>query len=112
MDRLHEVIVDGDADRFAQRAFVLALRDHHHRHRGIDGADFREQLEAAAAGHLLVEQHDAVGLAAQQRERVVAVGGLRHGKALLFEEQTMGREPLDLVVDPENVFGTGHACLS
>ena len=70
--RLHEVVVHLDADRLAQRRLVLALRHHHDRHRGVDGADLAQQLEAAAAGHLLVEQHDAStagGAAARARRR-------------------------------------------
>ena len=71
-------------------------------------ADGAEQLEPPPAGHLLVEQHHAVGLALEQRERVVAVRGRLHGEALLLQKEDVGREALDLVVHPEDALGTGH----
>src|SRR2546422_3833859 len=57
-------------------------------HRRIDGPDLADQLEPAPAGHLLVEQHDAVGLASQQGEGVVAVGCGGHREPLRSEEHT------------------------
>ena len=108
VDRLDEVVVHLDADRLAQRAVALALRHHHDRHGGVDRADLAQQLEAAPAGHLLVQQHDAVRLPPQQRQRVVAVRRRRHGKALLFEEAAVRGEPFDLVVHPENALRTLH----
>ena len=91
MDRLHEVVVDLAADRLTQGPLVLALRDHHDRHGRIDGADFGNEVEPAAAGHLLVEQDHAVRLAAQQGERVVPVGRLLHREPLPFEEAAVCR---------------------
>jgi hypothetical protein len=108
MHRLHEIVVHLDADRFAHRGVVFALCDHHDGHGGIDQPDFRQQIEPAPAGHLLVEQHDAVGLAPQQRERVVAVRRLLHGESLLFEIQAMRGEPFHLVIHPENALGARH----
>jgi hypothetical protein len=32
-----------------------------------------------------------------------------YGKTLFLEKQDMRREALDLIVDPEDTFGTGHA---
>ena len=71
-------------------------------------ADGAEELEPPPARHLLVEQDHAVGLALEQDEGVVAVGGGLHGEALLLQEQDVGREALDLVVHPEDALGTGH----
>jgi len=105
--RLHEVVIHLDADRFAQQRLLLALRHHHHGHRRVDGADLRQQLQPALARHLLVEQHEAVRLAAQQRERIVAVRGLLDGEPLLLEELAVGGEPLHLVVDPQDGLGVG-----
>jgi heptosyltransferase-2 len=67
-----------------------------------------QQIEPAAAGELLVEQHDRVRLATQHHERVVAVRRLRDGEALLLEEVTVGGETPDLVVHPEDRAGTRH----
>ncbi len=108
MHRLHEVVVDLGADGVAQQRVVLALRHHHHGHGGIDGADLGQQLEPAAAGHLLVEQHDAVGLAPQHGERVVAVRRLRHRESLLLEKAAVRGEAIDFVVNPENALRTRH----
>ena len=74
----------------------------------VDGPNGAEELEAATAGHLLVEQDDAIGLALQQHQGVVAVGGGLDGESLLLEEQDVRREAFDLVIDPENALGTGH----
>ena len=74
----------------------------------VDGPDGAEQLEPAAARHLLVEQHDAVRLALQQDQGVVAVGRGLHGEALLLQEQDVGREAFDLVVHPENASWPRH----
>src|SRR5207247_6877901 len=48
LDRLHEVVVHLDPDRLAQRAFVLALRDHHDGHGRVEGPDLADQLETAS----------------------------------------------------------------
>src|SRR5262245_4718779 len=108
MYRLHEVVVDLDPDRVAHQAVVFALRHHDDGHGGIDGADFGDQLEAAAAGHLLIEQHHAVRLAAQHRERVIAVRRLRHGEPLLLQKAAVRGEAVDFVVNPENALRTRH----
>ena len=76
IDRLDQVVGDLGADGVLERGRLLALGHHDHRHRVVDRADGLEQLQPPAARHLLVEQHDAVGLALQQHQRVVAVGGL------------------------------------
>ena len=108
IDRLDQIVGDVGADGVLERLGLLALGDHHDRHAVVDGPDGPEQLEPAAAGHLLVEQDDAVRLALEQDQRVVAVGGRLHGEALLFEEEDVRREALDLIVDPENALGAGH----
>ena len=108
MDRFDEVVVDLNADGLAERPFIFALRHHHHGHGGIDAADFTEQLEAAAARHLLVEEHHAVGLPAQEREGVVSVRRLLDGESLLFEEEAVPGEAFDFVIDPQNALGTRH----
>ena len=106
--RLHEIVVDLDADGLAQQSVVFALRHHHDRHRRIDRADFRNQVETAAAGHLLVEQHDAVGLPPQHRDRVVAVRRLRHREPLLLEKTPVRGEAVHFIVNPENALRTRH----
>ena len=54
-------------------------------------ADGAEELEPAPARHLLVEQHHAVGLALEQGEGVVAVGGRLHGEVPAPPERGCGR---------------------
>ena len=108
MDRLHEIIVDLRADGIAQQRVVFALRHHDHGHGRIDGADLGQQIEAAAARHLLVEQHDAVRLPPQHREGVVAVRRLRHRESLLLEKAAVCGEAVHFVVDPENALRTRH----
>ena len=108
VDRLDEVVGDLGADGVLEGLGLFALGDHHHRHAVVDAADGLEELEPAPAGHLLVEQHHAVGLALEQDEGVVAVGGRLDGEALLLQKEDVGREALDLVVHPEDALGTGH----
>ena len=74
VDRLDQVVGDVGADGVLEGLGLLALGHHDHRHAVIDGPDGAEQLQPPAARHLLVEQHDAVGLALEQDEGVVAVG--------------------------------------
>src|SRR5207253_1633444 len=66
------------------------------------------RAEPRPPGHLLVEQHDAVGLAPQQRERVVAVRRRRDAEPLGFQKATVGGEPLHFVVHPQNRLGPRH----
>src|SRR5207253_5842853 len=108
LDRLHEVVVYLDPDRLAQRALILALRHHHDRHGGVEGPDLADQLEAASPRHLFVQQHDAVGLAPQQRERVVAVSRGGHREPLVLEEAPVRRESLDFVIHPEDGLRAHH----
>ena len=75
----------------------------------IDGADGLKQIEAPPPRHLLVQQHDAIGLPLQQDQRIVTVRAGLHGKALLLEKQDMRGEALDLIVDPEDALWDG-AC--
>src|SRR2546422_2980213 len=56
----------------------------------------------------LVQQHDAVGLAPQQRERVVAVGRGGHREPLVLEKAPVRGEPLDFVIHPENGLRPHH----
>ncbi len=106
--RLDEVVVDLDADGLAKRAFIFALRHHDDGHGGIDAADFAEQLEPAFAGHLLVQEHHAVRLPAQEREGIVSVRRLLDGESLLFEEAAVPGEAFDFVIDPQDALGARH----
>src|SRR5207253_11350800 len=81
---------------------------HDHGYPGVDGADLADKLEPAPARHLLVEQYDAVGLATQQREGVVAVRRRCDGEPLGLEKEKVGGEPLHFVVHPENGLGPRH----
>ena len=108
VDRLDQVVRDVRPDGVLECFRFLALGHHDHRHAVVDGPDGAEQLEPATARHLLVQQHDAVGLPLEQRQGVVAVGAGLDGETLLFQKQDVRREALHLIVDPENGFGPGH----
>jgi hypothetical protein len=67
-------------------------------------AQLAQHVEAAPSRHLLVQQHQVVRLPAGERERVIAVRRGVDLVALLTEEEEVGLEKLDLVVDPQNSF--------
>ena len=75
----------------------------------VDGPDRLEEFQPPPPGHLFVEQDYAIGLTLEQHQGVVAVRRGLDGKALLFEEEDVRRETLDLVVHPQNALGSGHA---
>ena len=68
IDRLGEIVRNVGADGVAQGVRLLALRHHDHRHRLVQAADGAEDLEPAPAGHVLVEQDDAVRLPLEEHE--------------------------------------------
>ena len=109
VDRLDEVVADLGADGVLERLLLLALGHHDDRHRLIDGADGLEDFQSTAARHLLVEQHDAIRLALQHDQGVVAMRRVVHREALLFEEQDVRGEAFDLIIDPQDALRTGHA---
>jgi hypothetical protein len=106
--RLDQVVLQPNPDGLVHGAGFLALGHHDHGHRGIDGADLADQLEAPLPRKLLVQQDHAVRLAPQQRNGVVAVRRRLHLVPLLPEEQDVRLQRLDLVVHPEDGLGTGH----
>jgi hypothetical protein len=53
----------------------------------IDGADGLEEIEAATARHLLIQQHDAVGLPLKEHQGIVTMGAGLYREALFFEKQ-------------------------
>ncbi len=108
IDRLDQVVGDVRPNGVLEGLGLLALGDHHHRHAVVEGPNGAEELEPATARHLLVEQHHAVGLALQQHQRVVTVGGGLDDESLLFQEEHVGCQAFHLVVDPKDALGTGH----
>ncbi len=110
LHRFDEIIVDSEADRLAHRGGVLRFRHHHDGHGGVQLADQAEQVEAAAARHLLVHQHHAIGAAPEQLERVVAVRGRGDLVAVVGQEAAMRLEPLGLVVHPQDALGPRRHC--
>src|SRR2546426_610589 len=86
------------ARRTSQRA-SSATNSLHSRH---------ARLEPASPGHLFVQQDDAVGLAPQQRDRVVAVGRSGHREPLVLEVAPVRRESLDFVIHPEDGLRPHH----
>ena len=63
-------------DGLAERGVLLALRDHHHGERGRQLTHLLVGLDAALARHLLVEQEEIEGAAAERLRiaREVAAG--------------------------------------
>ena len=62
--------------------------------------DARECLEPGESGHVLVEEHERVGLAVEGVEGVAAVA---HGVDVIsfcLQEQYVGLEKVDLIVGP------------
>ena len=92
------------ADGLLERRVLLALGDHHDRQVRRDLANVAIRLEAALAGHLLVEQHDVERAAAQHLDRVVGVARPLYFVALGAQEDAVGLEKLAFVVHPEDGF--------
>ncbi len=100
--RLHEVVVDPTADRLGHRVVLLRLRHHHDTLVRVLAAEDLEHLEPAAARHLLVEQHQVVGVLAEQLEGIVSVGDRVHVVAARLQEQQVRLEEVDFVVHPQD----------
>ena len=110
VDRLDQVVADVGAERLLEGGVLLALRDDDDGEVGGQLLEVLERVETAAAGHLLVEQHDVEGAPSQHLQRVVGVARAVHLVALLPQEDAVRLEKLDLVVDPEDGLGVGgHA---
>jgi hypothetical protein len=75
----------------------------------VYGADGLKEIEAAASRHLLIEEDHSVWLALEKDESVVSMCSGLDREALLFEEENMRGETLDLVVDPQNASWPWHA---
>ena len=99
--RLDEVVGDLRADGLVHDVLLLALGDHDDRGCGADLLDLGERLESRHAGHHLVEDNQVVGLLGGHVDGVVAVVAGIDLVALLLEEEHVGLEQLDFVVDPE-----------
>ena len=108
VDRLDEVVGDLGAQGVLEGLGLLALRHHDHGHGLVHGPDGAEELEPTPAGHLLIEQDDAIGLALEHDEGIVTMGTGVDGESLFLEEHDVRGEGLDLVVDPEDGAGAGH----
>ena len=109
IDGLDQIIIELDADGLVHRARRFRLGDHHHGHRGVDGADLLDQLESPPPRQLLVQQDHAVRLPLQEGNRVVPMGGLLDRVPLFLEKQDVRAERFDFVVDPQNGLRTGHS---
>jgi hypothetical protein len=65
-------------------------------------AQLRQDIHSPNTRHLLVEQDQVVSLIARQRQRVITIRGRVHVVTALPQEEEVGLEELDLVIDPEN----------
>jgi hypothetical protein len=74
----------------------------------VDGADGLEEIETAPPRHLLVEQYHAIRLPLKQHQGIISVGAGLDGEALFFKKENVGREALDLIINPQDAFGAGH----
>jgi hypothetical protein len=75
----------------------------------IDGTNRLKQIQTPAAWHLLIQEHDAVGLTLKEDQGIIPMRGRFDDKSLLFQKQDVGCEALYLVIHPENAFRAGHA---
>jgi heptosyltransferase-2 len=57
---------------------------------------------------MLVQQHHAVGLALEQYEGVVSVGGLFDLKSMLLEKEDVRGQAFNLIIHPEDALGAWH----
>lgn len=73
IERLDEIIVRAGVETFHAIRDGIACRDDQHRQRVRAGAQRLQHVEAVALGQAEVEQHQVVGLAADGRERGLAV---------------------------------------
>ena len=68
------------------------LVDHDDGHGLVQRPDGAEELEPAAAGHLLVEQDHAIGLALEHDEGVITMGAGVDGETLFLEKHDVRGE--------------------
>ena len=101
IDRLEEVVGNLRPDGLVHQVFGLVFRDHHHGKRGTDGLDLAEGFQSGESGHVFVEQDEVVITFLAEVDGIAAVGSGGDFVAALFEEDAMGFEEVDFVVDPE-----------
>ena len=100
--RLDEIALERRADRLGHRRVFLALRDHDDEEVRIGLAKLAERVEAALAGHLLVEQHEVERPATNHLDGVVGVRRHFDVEPFVPQEDAVRLEELRLVVDPED----------
>ena len=101
VDGFDEVVAYLASEGLVHDVLLLTLGNHDDRELRVGGLDARERLEAADAGHVLVEEDDVDLTVA---EFVEGLGAAGHGDDLVaafFEEKDMGLEEFNLVVGPE-----------
>jgi len=102
VDRLGEIVVDLAADSLFHQRLLLVLGHHDDRQAGADILEFVERGEAVHAVEHFVEEDQIKVRIAHQFERVLGIGDRSDGIALLFQEQNMRPQQVDLVIDPQN----------
>ena len=101
VDGLDEVVGDLRPHGFVHDVLLLALGGHDHGRRGAHLLDLGKGFESRHAGHHFVEDDQVVGSFGSHVDRVVSVVAGVHFIALLLEEQHVGLQQFDFVVDPE-----------
>ena len=104
VDGLDEILADVWRPGLAERRILLALRDHDDGEVGRELAHFLVRLEAALAGHLLIEQQQIERASPKQLYRVVGIRCRLDFVSFLAQEDAVRLEELCLVVHPQYRF--------
>ncbi len=100
--RLRYEVVDASRDGLGHRCVFLALRHHHDGDAWVDAPNLAKHLDAGPAGHLVIEKNEIVAFSSQLAQGIVTVRLRVYLVTALLENQPMGEQKLDLVVDPED----------
>ena len=98
----NQVVADFSAEGVIHNMFLLALGNHHHRQLRPALLDELQRVDAAQAGHLLVEEHQIGHHRLQLVERVASALHGHHAIALLLEVQYMGFQQVDFIIGPKD----------
>jgi len=100
VDGFDEVVGDLRAHGLVHDVLLLALGDHDHGGRGAHLLDLGEGFESRHAGHHFVEDDQVVGSFGSHVDRVVSVVAGVHLVPFPLQEQHVGLQQFDFVIDP------------
>ena len=96
-----EVVGNLRTDGLLHDVLLLALRDHHDRRGRQQFLHAGQRLEAAQSGHILVEEDEVESLFRTTVQCIVTVRNSLHLVTLLLEEEYVGFQKLNLIVNPK-----------